>query len=60
MVAYPNTVAGKMSFENDLKRILEFTEMINLGLITGSIDVTINNYAYSILTYMNLNFDSML
>lgn len=56
MTDYPNTEEGKMAFETDLKRMLEFSEMIRLGLITGSIDVTINNYAYSMLSYLSLNF----
>ena len=47
-------------FENDVKRILEYTEMIRLGLITNSLDVTLNNYAYSMLTFLKLNLRSML
>lgn len=42
---YDNTDAGRLQFEQDMKRLLEFTEMISLGAIYGYNDIVVNSYA---------------
>ena len=46
----------KNEFDNDIKRILEMTELLYLDGITGLQDLLIESYVQKIVTYLKINF----
>jgi hypothetical protein len=47
-------------FDGDMKRLLEFSELVSLDAIAGASDITISDYVSKINQYLKFNFKLML